>query len=45
MNLSMEQKWLQRQETEQTPGCQGGGWEESSRSLGLADRNYYIQNG
>ena len=46
MNLSTKQKQTHRHR-EQTYGCQGGegvveGW---IGSLGLADANYYIENG
>ena len=46
MNLSMKQKQTHRHR-EQTCGCQGVGHvaEGWSGSLGLADANYYIENG
>ena len=46
MNLSTKQKQTHRRR-EQTCGCQGGGVmrEGWSGSLGLADANYYIENG
>ena len=46
MNLSTQQKQTHRHR-EQTCGCQGGGgWEEGwSGSLGLADANYYTEDG
>ena len=46
MNLSVKQKQTHRHR-EQTWGCQGGGetGEGWTGSLGLADANYYIQNG
>ena len=46
-NLSTNQKQFHRHR-EQTCGCQrGGGWvgEGSTGSLGLADVNYYTQDG
>ena len=43
MNLSTKQKQTHR-DREQTSGCRGRG-EKWIRSLGLADANYYIQNG
>ena len=46
MNISMIQKQINRHR-EQTCGCQGGEGVEEGRteSLGLADANYYIQDG
>ena len=46
MNLSVKQKQTHRHR-EQTCVCQGGRGveEEEIGSLGLADANYYIQNG
>ena len=46
MNLTTKQKQTHRHR-EQTCGCQEGGGvaERWIRSLGLADANYYIQNG
>ena len=45
MNLSMKQTQTHRHR-EQTCGCQGGGCGEGwTGSLGLADANYYIQDG
>ena len=45
MNLSMKQKQTHRHR-EQTCGCQGGGLEEGCiGGLGLADANYYIEDG
>ena len=44
MNLSVKQKQTHRQR-EQTCGCQGWGGEEWTGNLGLADTNYYTQNG
>ena len=46
MNLSTKQKQTHRRR-EQTCGCQGGGvvGEGWSGSLGLADANYYIEDG
>ena len=42
----MTQKMIHRHR-EQTCGCQEGGWlgEGWTGSLGLADANYYIENG
>ena len=46
MNLSTKQKQTHRHR-EQSCGCQGGGGLEEGRIgiWGLADANYYIQNG
>ena len=45
MNLPMKQKQSHRHRG-QTCGCQGGGgWGEWIGSLGLADANYFIENG
>ena len=44
MNLFTKQKQTHRHR-EQTGGCQGGVGERWIGSLGLADANYYIQNG
>ena len=46
MNKSMKQKQTYRHR-EQTCGCQGGGeaGEGQIGSVGLADANYYIENG
>ena len=46
MNISTKQKQTQRHR-EQTCGCQGGGGVREGRigGLGLADTNYYIQDG
>ena len=45
MNLSMNQKQTHRHR-EQTCGCQEGGVGEGwIGSLGLADANYYTENG
>ena len=43
MNLPVKQTQTHRH-SRQTCGCQGGG-RGRGRSLGLADGNYYIQNG
>ena len=40
INISAKQT-----QKEQTCGCQGGGGEGWTRNLGLADPNYYMQNG
>ena len=44
MNLSMKQSHKHR---EQTGGCQGkeGCWRDRVGILGLADENFYIENG
>ena len=44
MNISAKHKQTHRHR-EQTCGLQGGVGEGWSRSLGLADANYYIENG
>ena len=46
MSIFMRQKQTHRYR-EQTCGCQEGEWVEEGwiRSLGLADANYYIENG
>ena len=45
MNLAMKQK-SNHGHREQTGGCHGGGWEWLwIGSVGLADANYYVQNG
>ena len=47
INLSMKEKQTHTHR-EQTCGCQGGGWgvrEGWIGSLGLADANYYLENG
>ena len=44
MNLSTKEKQTHKHR-EQTCGCQGGMGEGWIGSLGLADANYYIENG